>query len=115
MGHKLVSSLMVVSRKYDLDETMLASLGEVLPKKPSSRSDWDNTILKTFEEVIAARIAELELELTQGEPGRLEREAEVKRARDGVQTSLDRQQEAAAELRRATAELRDVETAAKVA
>jgi len=112
---KKITALVAVGNKFNFESTMMVGLPEALTKKPEARKKFDDVILQAFEAQLVTRISELDLKLTQGEPGREQRAKAVRAACDVVFEVQQRQQVAIVELRQANNQVQESESASKSA
>lgn len=112
---KKITTLVAVANEFNFESTMMVGLPEALRKKPEARTKFDDVILQAFEAQLVTRESELDLKLTQGEPGREQRGKDARAACDAVSEAQQRQQDAIVELRQANKHVHESENASKSA
>jgi len=88
------ATLVALGKQFDFDDTLLMGLPGALSQKPSARTDCDDMFLKAFHAELETRIAEIDTEITKGEPEREARAGKVQAAREVHNTARERQQAA---------------------
>jgi hypothetical protein len=91
---KQAKALAALCKKIDFDESLTSGLAEVLAKKPDARSEFDATIIGTFEIRLKERIAECEKTIAEEVPEQVAREKAVADAK-AKQDEVEKQQEIA--------------------
>jgi len=114
---KMLKDLEKIGKVFDMDGSLMEALQRSLKKSAESRSHFDGVAVQEFEGACQKIIADLDVVLRNGEPGRIEREANVQGANATQETMCTQHEASATAVSEAEAALRqskvDVKTAEK--
>jgi len=78
---KLLKNMEKVEKSFDMDASLMSALTRSLQKNKEARSHFDGVAVQEFEAACQKIIADLDVVLNNGEPGKLERETKVQGAK----------------------------------
>lgn len=80
----LLNQLVSLVKKFKFDDHMVASIPQALKTEPAKRSEFDKVVLKSFEDSLAAKVADLTKTIDDAQPAMAERAAAVEAAKAAV-------------------------------
>jgi len=92
---KMLKDLEKIGKVFDMDGSLMEALQRSLKKSAEARSRFDGIAVQEFEVACQKIIADLDVVLKNGEPGKIEREANVQAAK-ATQVTMCTQHEASA-------------------
>merc|ERR1712113_176855 len=112
---EMVSSLLLVLKEYNFDQSMITSLPNVLSKGPTLRGPFDAMVLTLLDEEVSKHLMAIDAMVKESEPLKAERAAALETAKVSCEAARSKQTECSEILNIAQAEEKECESALKKA
>jgi len=112
---KLLKDIEKLAKVFNLDESLMSALTRSLQKNKESRSHFDGVAVTEFEAACQKIIADLNVVLNNGEPGKVERESKVQGAKASQEAACAQHEASATAVTEADAALKQSKVDVKAA